>query len=1368
MSAFWKRFFNVILSAAVILNSHGLALATVSLAPANQPMPPTPAAPSEPILPYSYLTGPSLDAPLAIASAYLRDHYADHGLYISDVGNWRVSDQYTSQHNGVTHIYLQQELDGVPVFNGIFNLNIDRQGRVLVVGNRFAADLAGTANTRTPTLAASRAVEAAAAFNNLMFTEALVQKSALTSGTRKTVFNGAGVALGNITAELVYDTSGKTPRLAWNVILQTLDAKHWWNTRVDAATGQVLSQNDWVIREDFEEQARQAGTLTGNLAAPSVSNGPSAVSPLSVTPPTTVTDGSSYRVYQIPVESPSHSTPATPADGRVVIANFADTLASPFGWHDTNGAAGAESTLTLGNNVQAYLDLGNDNSATIPGDFPADGGAGLDFLFGLDLTQAPSAYRPAAVTNLFFWNNLMHNVYYRYGFNEVAGNFQVNNYGRGGTGNDRVNAEAQDGGGNNNANFATPADGSPPRMQMYLWNTTTPGRDGDFDNGIIAHEYGHGISNRLTGGPSNVSCLGNTEQMGEGWSDWNSLFMTFSASENFATGRGIGTYALGQATNGVGIRPARYATSLAVNNYTYANLNDAGISVPHGVGFIWNTMLYEMTAALVQRYGLNPNPYGAWNTGGNNLANQLIVDGMKIQPCSPGFVDGRNAILAADVALTGGVNQCTIWAAFAKRGLGASASQGSSGSRSDGTAAFDIPTGCSFLGTPLAQDICQSQNAVFPIQVGAAFTTPVSMSALGNPAGTTAIFNPNPVTGTPTTTVLTIGNTGSVPPGTYAMTVLGNNVTTQSITATLNVFAGVSGAPTLTAPANGASSVSLNPTLTWQATPNTSSYLVQVATDAAFGNVVFSTTTATTSTVVSTQLNAATEYFWRVRASNPCGSGSFAPAFSFTTVMLYCVSPNLAIPDNNVVGVTSTLTITAPGTLADLNVIISGTHTWVGDLVFTLRRNTVLSSTVIDRPGVPSSTNGCANNNFNVTLDDEGASGPVENQCAAASPALFGNPTPNNPLNVFDGSALAGTWTLNVSDRVSTDTGVVQQWCLAPGLATSYGMVMAPTAPSLNGNPGTLVTHTVRLTNTGSASDSFTLTMVSSAFSATLPLTVGPVNAGSSLLFDVGVAIPANAAPGGPNATQLRARSMGDPGILAATTLNTVVNTVSGGQANPPAAASANPGALVTYTVRVTNTGNATDSFTPTVSGNAFAVAVPPTTGPLAPNAAVNLVVSVTVPANALAGTTDVADLLFTSANNPATTFGASLSTTVNAVYGVQASPVSPNAQSAYANTTVTYTVRVTNTSNVTETFAMGWVATPTFPTSLPATLGPLAPGASALVTVTVNVPLSATFGQNDVATFYCTAMNAPSATTNVTMATTALWYRLFLPLLAR
>ena len=82
-----------------------------------------------------------------------------------------------------------------------------------------------------------------------------------------------------------------------------------------------------------------------------------------------------------------------------------------------------------------------------------------------------------------------------------------------------MNAEAQDNANGNsrcNANFATPTDGGNPRMQMFLCNNTNPQRDGDFDNGVIVHEYGHGISIRQVGGPGNSSCLNNRQQPGEG------------------------------------------------------------------------------------------------------------------------------------------------------------------------------------------------------------------------------------------------------------------------------------------------------------------------------------------------------------------------------------------------------------------------------------------------------------------------------------------------------------------------------------------------------------------------------------------------------------------------------------------------------------------------------------------------------------------------------------------------------------------------------------------------------------------------------------------------------------------------------------
>src|SRR5690606_26714187 len=144
----------------------------------------------------------------------------------------------------------------------------------------------------------------------------------------------------------------------------------------------------------------------------------------------------------------------------------------------------------------------------------------------------------AAITNLFYWSNVIHDMIYLYGFDEASGNFQSNNYGNGGLGGDWVRAEAQDGSGTCNANFSTPTDGNLPRMQMYVCGT----QDGDFDNLVIVHEYGHGISIRLTGGAANSGCLSNQEQMGEGWSDWYGLLMTMEPGDTSTDSRAVGTY----------------------------------------------------------------------------------------------------------------------------------------------------------------------------------------------------------------------------------------------------------------------------------------------------------------------------------------------------------------------------------------------------------------------------------------------------------------------------------------------------------------------------------------------------------------------------------------------------------------------------------------------------------------------------------------------------------------------------------------------------------------------------------------------------------------------------------------------------------
>ena len=234
----------------------------------------------------------------------------------------------------------------------------------------------------------------------------------------------------------------------------------------------------------------------------------------------------SYNVIAMPDESPQHGS-----GGRQVVVNPDNAIASPFGWHDTDGVAGAESNYTVGNNTDAYDDRTSTASGSGSGvnSERAFGDTGLVFNdpFNTDVTAAgTNGSIFAAVTNLFYWANIIHDVSYLYGFDEAAGNFQENNYGNGGIGGDSVRSEAQDGSGTCNANFSTPADGSKGRMQMYVCNS----RDGDFDNGVIAHEYGHGISTRLTGGASNSGCLNSfstPEQMGEGWSDFYGFIINY-------------------------------------------------------------------------------------------------------------------------------------------------------------------------------------------------------------------------------------------------------------------------------------------------------------------------------------------------------------------------------------------------------------------------------------------------------------------------------------------------------------------------------------------------------------------------------------------------------------------------------------------------------------------------------------------------------------------------------------------------------------------------------------------------------------------------------------------------------------------------
>ncbi len=980
-----------------------------------------------------------------IAKQLLLTKLAETTLSPSDLETMQISSETFSEKSGVSSIYFQQYINSIPVHGAILNVNVTSNNELLSYGNRFVPlnsdEVKGAAPPAITYMSPEQALHAALASLGIQETGPLVQISTGNGPIQETVFEKSNIAIENIKLQLVYqpiDNNGSLARLAWQVEIQTLDNQNWWLARMDAETGEMLDKNNYVLHCDFGLTNADKCHHKHTVKAPDQSYFDLGIDfsfQNEVAPPMAPPVLNRYKVYPQPIESPNHVAPLPPADSRVSVDNPASPTASPFGWHDTNGVAGAEFTITRGNNVHAYTDTNNDNLPDA-GSSP-DGGADLEFVFPIDLTQAPSTYRPAAVTNLFYWNNYIHDFAYAYGFTPLNGNFQVNNYGGGGSGNDDVQAEAQDGGGTNNANFSTPPDGSRPRMQMYIGTTPNPDVDGSLDNGVVAHEYGHGISNRFTGGPANTSCLGNQEQMGEGWSDFYALMSTIEPGDLGTDSRGIGTYLFGQSPNGTGIRPTPYSTLMSVNPATYNTIKTA--SIPHGIGYVWCGMIWDLTWAMIADYGTTP---------GFNITMNLVNEGMRLQPCSPGFVDGRNAILAADVALNGGANTCRIWEVFARRGLGFSASQGSTGSRSDGTEAFDMPATCFVDAEPEVVSVCAPANAVYTVTIGGAvFSGPIDLTVPGLPAGTTANFSLNPIPQTGGVSTLTISNTGSAAPGNYTLTVTatsGANVKTDDVV--LRIQNATPTAPTLVSPPNLALH-QFTPLLTWNAVSNSTTYDVQVSLVPTFATTVANITALTTTNyqIVAT-LSPNTTYYWRVRGVNTCGMGNWAATFRFQTYNSECfvnhVSTNvpIAISASGTPTVNSTLNISGvEGNIISIKVKnLNIHHTWIGDVKATLISPNNISYILFDRPGVPTSSQGCSQNHILATFDDAATltAAQLESTCNTASGAtpppytINGTYRPVDLLAPLVGSSPNGTWTLRVQDFVNQDGGSIQGWSL--------------------------------------------------------------------------------------------------------------------------------------------------------------------------------------------------------------------------------------------------------------------------------------------------------------------------------------------------
>lgn len=825
--------------------------------------------------------------PLEIALRYIEQQRGAMGLTEADISNYVITDNYSSKHNGVTHIYLRQQYEGIDVFAAMININILPDGRVLNMGNKFVPDVASKVNILQPSISPEAAVQAVMKrFKTATSDGPLLRLQE--ANEREVVFENAGIALEPIPVKLVCQPMpDQSVKLAWNVEFYELGGQNWWNARVDAQTGEVLHYFNQVIHCDFGKPELNSGETPHFKKEENTSP--------KLSPPNLLVQNG-YNVYPIPLESPNHGD-------RELVIDPADSIASPWGWHDTNGQPGPEFTITRGNNAWAYQDIFDRNNSS--GDEP-EGGDSLLFNFPFsESNNFPYTQIDAAVTNLFYWNNIMHDVWYQYGFDEASGNFQVTNYGNGGESGDPVRAEALDGAGSNNANFATDADGSTSRMQMFIWGGNPPGssgnttfkvtvpdtvageydfvsagfgglfpatplvsqvilvddgvgltsdacedivnaseiqgkialidrnecefgakilkaenegaiavimcnnvgggpitmapgavgdqvtipsgmlsladcnllktvlndsllveigggdftipnpgpsaRDGDLDNGVIAHEYTHGISGRLTGGPnSGFGCLINEEQAGEGWSDWFALVMQTTADMTADQGRGIATYAVNQPTTGEGIRRFRYSRSMNVNPQTYGDFK--GSQEVHDVGELWTDMIWDLYWNLVDLHGFDSDFYQG--TGGNNMAMQLVLDGLKLQPCNPTFPEARDAIIAADEADFNGEHLCLIWKTFARRGLGFSATAG-------GNEAFDEPTFCDptlKLTKSAPTDIDAGDIITYTLNIRNDVQTELSNIMLTDvlPAGTTIVPDSNTCGGSVVDSVLTI------------------------------------------------------------------------------------------------------------------------------------------------------------------------------------------------------------------------------------------------------------------------------------------------------------------------------------------------------------------------------------------------------------------------------------------------------------------------------------------------------------------------------------------------------------------------------------------------------------------------------------
>lgn len=636
-----------------------------------------------------------------ILRSFIRENADLIGITDSQANQLKVTADYTNPDGNLSFVHLEQFINGIPVFRGEIKAGFTKSGEIIRIINNLAPGLdydSLSTNFRNPL----DAVKAAAKHINSEPSKLDLTRNEEASDDLKVTFGKGDSAT---TAEKVYfPTEPGIARPAWRVLIwQPVNAFY---VIVDAETGTLL----W--RKNITEDQTQSATY------------------------------SIYRNVNAMIDVADNPFPLTPGpispNGQQGSAISRTTLSrigneGVYSFNNLGWIADGE-TKTDGNAIQAGLDRDgtdgidpNSEAFSLTRNFtysynPLDPNTNTgDAPLPPTQTYPGSSFQQGTVTQLFYISNWYHDELYRLGFNEQARNFQHNNFGRGGVGNDRIRGEGQDSSGFNNANFSTPADGGRGRMQMYLWTGPNPDIDGNLDAGIVIHELTHGTSNRLHGNAAGLT-TNMARGMGEGWSDFYAHCLLSQPTDplegiytigGYSTylGAGGGTFvnnyyygirrfpkAVMAFTGGPNNRPHNPLT-FADADATQINISDGafprgpfGSAIAdqvHNLGEIWSSALWEVRARMITRLG--------WAEG-NRKVLQLVTDGMKLAPLNPTFLQERDAIIAAaqanSAAPEAAADAADIWAGFASRGMGASAAvivPGSGSNNTRVTEAFDLP-----------------------------------------------------------------------------------------------------------------------------------------------------------------------------------------------------------------------------------------------------------------------------------------------------------------------------------------------------------------------------------------------------------------------------------------------------------------------------------------------------------------------------------------------------------------------------------------------------------------------------------------------------------------------------------------------------